>query len=388
MDEKLHGDGIWGIPVLWLLAWVTSIAVALRLYTRLVVLKAFGVDDYIYNIAYLMSMIDTCLVTVGIHHGFASDKDYVSQLTPDEQTHAFYFTVAAAAASNAALGLARISIGLFLMRIVRAKWQKITLWFVLAAIFALSVAVNAVLFTHCSVAAHHCTPDAGKILSKILFVLSLGSDTFFTLFPWYLLWSLKMHLRDKIVLGSSMSLGLVAIVCAVMRLSYAEIISTDSFFFCRPLYARYLDKFFARTIPSYRRQRASTQPPIALRTIGGGASRPGQPNDGPEPGKGFSAGATRVGTCSTLAGPGGLDYMYPITADSVPSDGENMVSGHDQFKLPGPLPAPEIHVTREWSTTVMTWAEWLAGDSESHPMYKTVTTVEALRPPSSKDGEQ
>ncbi|KAK3688244.1 hypothetical protein B0T22DRAFT_459023 [Podospora appendiculata] len=147
-----------------------------------------------------------------------------------------------------------------------------------------------------------------QALGALLLALSLASGLFFALFPWCILWNLNMQRRDKIVIASSMSLGLLASVCAVMRTRITSIVTTDEFIYkrfprallgiseaavelvcvtvpvCRPLYARYIDKLWARTVPDYRWQRASIQPPLALRTIGG-TSRPGQPRDDPERGK-------------------------------------------------------------------------------------------------------
>lgn len=47
------GTAPWCVGVLWSLAAFTSVFVVLRLYTRLKVVEAYGMDDHFFNTAFV-----------------------------------------------------------------------------------------------------------------------------------------------------------------------------------------------------------------------------------------------------------------------------------------------------------------------------------------------
>lgn len=49
----MGGDGPWAIGVMWALTVVVFIFVLLRVYTRVVVVQSFGVDDHVFNLAFV-----------------------------------------------------------------------------------------------------------------------------------------------------------------------------------------------------------------------------------------------------------------------------------------------------------------------------------------------
>jgi hypothetical protein len=49
----IGGDGPWVVAVMWSLTAIGIVFVALRIYTRVVVVKSFGVDDHVYNLAFV-----------------------------------------------------------------------------------------------------------------------------------------------------------------------------------------------------------------------------------------------------------------------------------------------------------------------------------------------
>lgn len=49
----MGGDGPWAIGVMWALTVVVFIFVVLRVYTRVVVVQSFGVDDHVFNLAFV-----------------------------------------------------------------------------------------------------------------------------------------------------------------------------------------------------------------------------------------------------------------------------------------------------------------------------------------------
>lgn len=54
----MGGAGLWAIAVMWSLTGVTFIFVALRVYARAIVVKWFGIDDHVYNLAFVCRLFD------------------------------------------------------------------------------------------------------------------------------------------------------------------------------------------------------------------------------------------------------------------------------------------------------------------------------------------
>lgn len=49
----MGGDGPWAVAVMWSLTAVTFVFVLLRIYTRVGVVNSFGIDDHVYNLAFV-----------------------------------------------------------------------------------------------------------------------------------------------------------------------------------------------------------------------------------------------------------------------------------------------------------------------------------------------
>lgn len=51
----MQGDGPWAVAVMWAVVAVTLVFVVLRIYTRAVVVASYGIDDHVYNLAFVSS---------------------------------------------------------------------------------------------------------------------------------------------------------------------------------------------------------------------------------------------------------------------------------------------------------------------------------------------
>lgn len=49
----MGGDGPWSIAVMWVLTLITFLFVILRFYTRGIVVHSYGVDDHVFNFAFV-----------------------------------------------------------------------------------------------------------------------------------------------------------------------------------------------------------------------------------------------------------------------------------------------------------------------------------------------
>lgn len=51
----MSGDGPWSVAVMWALTAIVLVFTLLRLYTRIVVVKSYGMDDHVYVAAFVSS---------------------------------------------------------------------------------------------------------------------------------------------------------------------------------------------------------------------------------------------------------------------------------------------------------------------------------------------
>jgi hypothetical protein len=60
----MQGDGPWAVAVMWILTVLTFAFVVLRFYTRSVVVQSTGIDDHVYNFAFvsLPKSVPICLL--------------------------------------------------------------------------------------------------------------------------------------------------------------------------------------------------------------------------------------------------------------------------------------------------------------------------------------
>lgn len=49
----MGGDGPWSVAVMWVLTAVSLVFTLLRVYTRVVVVKSYGMDDHVYVLAFV-----------------------------------------------------------------------------------------------------------------------------------------------------------------------------------------------------------------------------------------------------------------------------------------------------------------------------------------------
>ncbi|KAK6836991.1 hypothetical protein PG987_007486 [Apiospora arundinis] len=301
----LGGDGPYLVAVLWSLTGLILFFLFLRLYTRIVCVAAYGIDDHFYVFTCVLIVAYSSLETVAAYHGYGQydlDGDTVARST--------YFRMIGQTFSLIATGASKATVGLFLLRLVVVRWMIIAIWVVMAVMGILSVL--ATIFTWAA-----CTPvvftwderiPGGTCINTIplamgLALLTIVADLFFAILPWIFIWKLNIPKREKIILAASLSLGVFAAAAGAKRImevkgvrdvpvgvivwSQVETAATlvcVGIPVCRPLWTRHLSKYFKSRSSAYERQDGPSDngpAPIGMNTFGGGAM-PGakKPNDG------------------------------------------------------------------------------------------------------------
>jgi hypothetical protein len=114
------------------------------------------------------------------------------------------------------MATAKVSLGLFLLRIVRKTWHRRLTWTIVIALLAVSVMTAIIFWIQCIPIDHLFDPRvSGRCIVRIQpFSILLGSccaaaDFLLAGFPWLFIWNLNMKHRDKVIIGGSLSLGIM-----------------------------------------------------------------------------------------------------------------------------------------------------------------------------------
>ncbi|KAH7312592.1 hypothetical protein B0I35DRAFT_59363 [Stachybotrys elegans] len=293
----IGGAGPSSVAAMWSLTTVTLIFVLLRMYTRYFYIHSIGIDDHVYNFAFLLLLMYTIFITISATYGFGQSMANIED--PQDMVNAVFFEAIGQLFAVTGMAVAKWSLGLFLLRIVTLTWHKVIIWGVMTTLMGASISVCFVFMLQCTPPAYlwdrripggFCHIDSTPV-SFLLCISCVVADFFFALFPWIFIWGLQMNQREKVVILVSMSLGVLAGACGIWRTlevpqlsspdylrdtvglivwSAAEIAVTMiciSIPVCRPLYKKYIDK-----LTSTGGSKGHDNPPshdMPLRTFGG-----------------------------------------------------------------------------------------------------------------------
>ncbi|CAF3526423.1 unnamed protein product [Fusarium graminearum] len=126
------GDGHWVLASMWSLLLVSFVFVVLRMYTRVYVIKSFGADDRMYNLAFFFLLMNTVLMTIGAQYGLGQNLMDILEEEPDHLPLSLLYEAASQTFAIIAMSIAKWSLGLFLLRLVKEKWHKIAIWCMMA----------------------------------------------------------------------------------------------------------------------------------------------------------------------------------------------------------------------------------------------------------------
>ncbi|KAK8001182.1 hypothetical protein PG991_013404 [Apiospora marii] len=218
----IGGRGGETLTVMWTLSGISLIMVLLRLYTRAVIVRSVSADDYVYATAGLFLVLYTVFTHISALYGFGQN---IWILSPDDAASAVFWEMMCQAAAVISMALAKISLALFLLRIVVVTWHKVAIWASIITLATISISASVVLWTQCrpvntiwdrervdGICDVPLTPVATTLGSWCVVV-----DFFLALFPWLFIWNLNMPRGEKITIAGSMSLGIFAGVAGIVR---------------------------------------------------------------------------------------------------------------------------------------------------------------------------
>lgn len=221
------------LAALWCLVAVALVFVLLRLYTRYKVIDAIGIDDHLFNVAFV-SKADLCthvrirhiliapspeqvllvtycvLITISAFYGFGLIRDDVPD--PWDRSLVIILTNAGQTVVGVAVWISKTALAFFLLRIFGACGRK-TRWTIILPPVLLGLFVTSGLLAFWL----ECRPisylwdrlnpdgvcgDTAVYLNLIAAILSFLCDFIFAALPWFTLRKIQSKYHAKLIEGS------------------------------------------------------------------------------------------------------------------------------------------------------------------------------------------
>ncbi len=200
-------------------SFLTSTAVALRLATRIRIVRSVGWDDYTILFAEFGKLIGSGLVIAEVHYGFGRHR---TDLTHWQYTEFMKYSYGKWIQTFQTLMFTKISICFFLLRIPVGKYLIRSLQGAIIALITSNVVLTLLWIFQCKPIAsawNKQTPGScftnGQLQRIIISqaLISIISDFMLALFPIVLLWKVQIAPRIKAGLCALMALGLMYAPC-------------------------------------------------------------------------------------------------------------------------------------------------------------------------------
>ncbi|KAL4786610.1 hypothetical protein BJX76DRAFT_354973 [Aspergillus varians] len=219
---------------------LSSIAVLLRCYVRLRIVKAFGRDDFVMILAMLFYiMFCGCMIGGSL---WGTGK-HLSELTPKQRTVAMKYWFLCDVAYPIASILAKISICLFLLRVMPFPYHRATLHTVTAFTVSAGIVFFVLMVVQCSPVSFWWRRMSGDTdgecryvdaIAIMLYIFSAASAIFdltVGLLPIILVRKLQMDLRTKVAVASILGMACVASIAIIIRIPFVQTIHDPDFLY-------------------------------------------------------------------------------------------------------------------------------------------------------------
>ncbi|KAK1590272.1 uncharacterized protein LY79DRAFT_607632 [Colletotrichum navitas] len=209
--------------------------VGLRTYTRVIIVKSMGIDDYIMMMSALCALGGGMAVfVIQSFHGLGKHKDTISK--PD---NVFFLKVGffqSIISAIAALAFLKISIAMSLLRLSRNKWYSRALWALIVFVILYTIMAWLSFFLYCTPLEGYwdrrLKPKCYPLKLFINFALvntsfNIFTDVCFATLPIPIIWVLQMKLRTRIYLVGILSLGYIAVIMGIVK-AFFQIAQPDN----------------------------------------------------------------------------------------------------------------------------------------------------------------
>ncbi|KAJ4310435.1 hypothetical protein N0V84_010967 [Fusarium piperis] len=229
----IGGKGGTVVGVIWFENVLTYALVGARVYTRRYIRGSVGWGDLCLVITSLLMTVFGILTTIACAHGMGQ---HVKDLETYRFSDALLYLLCAQSVVSMAIGMGKVTVAVFLLRIVTVSWHRWFLWFCIVSMMVLSIFLSIAVFAQCTPVESIWNPLLidQKVcyisLTVVAFIdcaYAAAMDFALAAFPWIALCGLKMKRKERISICVSLSLGVFAGVCGVIRTSGLEVLSNS-----------------------------------------------------------------------------------------------------------------------------------------------------------------
>lgn len=205
------------------LSWV---AVMLRCFVRIHLLKAFKIDDWLLVIGELNFILTLAMVLAGVKYGLGKHNIAVPV---EPRIEAMKYQAIATITYTVVMAFIKLSIGFFLLRftIDRRYVFIINLFMVIVAIW--TIGIFFVNLLQCKpikfqwdfrIKGTCISPKSYIIVTWIWSILSIITDWFYALIPIPMIWPILTQRRTKLLVALPLSFGVFASVATIIRIKF------------------------------------------------------------------------------------------------------------------------------------------------------------------------
>ncbi|KAL4938430.1 hypothetical protein BDV06DRAFT_56852 [Aspergillus oleicola] len=219
---------------------LSSIAVILRCYVRLRIVKAFGWDDFVMIFAMLFyAMFCGCMIGGSLW----GTGRHLTELSPKQREVAMEYWFLCDVAYAVSSVLAKISVAIFLLRVVFFASHRATLYSVTGFTVAAGIVFFVMMVAQCSPVSFWWTRMAGDTsgqcglvdaIAIMLYIFSVTSAVFdltVGLLPIILVRKLQMSYRTKVAVAGLLGMACVASIAIIIRIPYVQTIRDPDFLY-------------------------------------------------------------------------------------------------------------------------------------------------------------
>ncbi|KAI8937961.1 hypothetical protein NX059_005643 [Plenodomus lindquistii] len=219
------------------IAFITTavLACSLRIFVRIRMVRAWGLDDWLMVSAMMFYIGYTTSSTIGIHYGTGRHHRDLSEHGIRTAKHCWYFCYLFYSIS---MICSKLSIGFLLLRI---SIRRLHTYIIYAAMLTSIVAGGTFFF----VCLFQCNPvsfmwnkrqqgtciqnSVITVLGYIYSIFSIISDFTFAIIPGFLVWHLQLKRRAKIALIPLITMGCIASAAVIARLPFIKYFNSPDF---------------------------------------------------------------------------------------------------------------------------------------------------------------
>ncbi|KAL3954010.1 hypothetical protein ACCO45_011966 [Purpureocillium lilacinum] len=207
------------------------VILVLRVFTRALIVKAFGLDDWLMILAAIFFILYVAMSNTGVHYGTGQHMDVLSPFQREKAMmywwYCYMFYILCMVCS-------KLSFAWFLLRITTARVHA---WVVYAASLLSVLAATIFFFVtifQCKPVSFYWTRLGGNIdgtclsmdvimsIAYFYSICSIVTDFTFAVLPAFVIWNLQLKMRARLALIVLIAMGCVASSALVVRCAFLK----------------------------------------------------------------------------------------------------------------------------------------------------------------------